>query len=49
MSTSKQKVAPNRKRSVMDDINMGIYELAGQLAEYVTLLRNSQDGQSTDN
>jgi len=49
MSVIKRKISQAPKRSMMDEINLGINELAGQLAEYVTLLRDDQDGQSADN
>lgn len=48
MSEGKQKRTRNRKRTMMDEINIGLSELAGQLAEYVTLLRDSGDGQAPE-
>ena len=49
MSASKRKLSQTPKRSMMDEINLGLNELAGQLAEYVTLLRDNQDGSAADN
>jgi hypothetical protein len=40
--THKQKQHAQRKRSMLDDLNAGLYELAGHLAEYATLLREDE-------